>query len=310
MSRFSIIVPSSKNQAAFEDTLASVLRYRPEDSQVIVVHDGEYQDPYNLSGEVKMLMADGNQLVNQLNIGLCYAAGEITVLVRAGIELDENWQDEIDIAFQERNVGSVSPTIVNRSKPNVAVCSGVGFDKSWSRRLIGKGCRLASRRTRSLNVFGPSSWLAAFRTSVLKSIAPLDESLDDAFMDLDLAFALRELGFRNSACSRFIGYVDSERAIVDSFQQPHGLSSQRAVQRFGNPGLGQIIRFSIRDVLQSPLVTWKFKHGLQRLGTGKYQAEDLAFARKLQRLKLEKPWVESAIESESPFELAELRRAA
>ena len=96
------------DQGPFEDTLASVLRYLPQDAQVIVVHDGTYSDPYHLGKEVHFVESDQNHLISHLNIGLCYVSGAITVVVRPGIELDENWQQGIEATWPE-DVGSISP---------------------------------------------------------------------------------------------------------------------------------------------------------------------------------------------------------
>ncbi len=43
--RLSIIVPYCRDEAAFETTLVSVLENRPNQCEVLVPHDGSYQDP-------------------------------------------------------------------------------------------------------------------------------------------------------------------------------------------------------------------------------------------------------------------------
>jgi hypothetical protein len=53
MPRISLLLPCLQADSAFEDTLASLLRTRPAGADVIVVHDGTYQDQYGLAGEVE-----------------------------------------------------------------------------------------------------------------------------------------------------------------------------------------------------------------------------------------------------------------
>ena len=89
MCRFSIIVPFVQPLCSFDDTLASVLRYRPANSEVFVVHDGTYQDPHDLLDEVVMITAH-DQIENSscldhfLSTAVDQAEGEITVWVRPG----------------------------------------------------------------------------------------------------------------------------------------------------------------------------------------------------------------------------------
>ena len=52
MPRLSIIVPHRQDDQQLEATILSVLENRPRDCEVIVVHDGSYLDPYQLSDEL------------------------------------------------------------------------------------------------------------------------------------------------------------------------------------------------------------------------------------------------------------------
>ena len=57
MQRLSIIVPLMGDLKRFEDTLVSVLENQPEQSEVVVVLNGPYDDPYDLRSEVKFVEA-------------------------------------------------------------------------------------------------------------------------------------------------------------------------------------------------------------------------------------------------------------
>ena len=59
MSRFSIVVPILGHSKQTDDTLASALRYRPAESEVIIVHDGSYEDQYGLGDEIQQVTVQG-----------------------------------------------------------------------------------------------------------------------------------------------------------------------------------------------------------------------------------------------------------
>ncbi len=82
--RLSIVVPISRDLAAFESTLISVLENRPRDCEVLVTHDGSYDDPFNLCDEVRFVIADSAALVDlvsaatlgrELDLCMCWPTG-------------------------------------------------------------------------------------------------------------------------------------------------------------------------------------------------------------------------------------------
>ncbi len=116
---YSVIVPLLGRISEFEDTLASVLRHRPPQAQVIVAHDGRYDDPHGLQSEVQFVTADPHRnLAGLLNAAIRTVQGHITVLIRPGIEIDEGFDQPIAEAFVDSNVASVCPLIVISSCPS------------------------------------------------------------------------------------------------------------------------------------------------------------------------------------------------
>ena len=92
--QLSIVIPMSQCMEAFEATLASVLRNRPEHSEILVVSSGDYDDPYALSDEVSFLATPpGTGLLTLINTGLRYAQGEIIHLLLCGAEVEEGWTE-------------------------------------------------------------------------------------------------------------------------------------------------------------------------------------------------------------------------
>ena len=79
MQRLSIIVPLTGDLKPFEDTLVSVLENQPERSEVVVVLNEPYDDPYQLRGEVEFVEAPAGGGPRVLNL--------IQVFENAGLDL-------------------------------------------------------------------------------------------------------------------------------------------------------------------------------------------------------------------------------
>ncbi len=71
MPRLSIVIPVVGDPRHLDDTLVSVLQNRPDDCEILVVHNRPYDDPYELSDEVRFVEARrGSRLVDCLNVGI------------------------------------------------------------------------------------------------------------------------------------------------------------------------------------------------------------------------------------------------
>ena len=285
MQRFSIIVPVYGNARLFDDTLASVLRYRPSNSQVLVVHDEAYQDSYGLDGEVEFVATEHrDSLAGFLNCGLSLATGEFVALIRPGVELDEGWDESVENAFDDDRVASVTPIITTPARPETMVAAGVAKGVGFHRKVIGLKTKIAQRTIRRVfnsKSIGPTSWAAFYRREALNQIGTLDERLDSHFVDLDLALSLRSLGYRNEFCPDCVVTVDRARLVTNELTLPHGLSAQRGAVRHpkfaSTSALSSALNF-ISEIAASPFSPWHFRHAIQRLGAMRLAKTDKAFA--------------------------------
>ena len=311
MTGISIIVPHTGQIERFEDTLASVLRHRPPNSQLIVVHDGGYDDPYDLADEVRFVNADQNySLIPFLNVGMCYVGGNTTVVLRPGIEVDENWNDSISEAFEDDRVGAGSPVIVGAERQSKVVTAGVDVSRSGSRKLVGSGKRVSGKRLHSIKSVGPSSWFAAYRTKLLKQLLPFDEQLDSVCWDADVATAIQAMGFQNRLLTDCVAVAESEDLVLEETEVAHGLSAQRAMTRSGKASLPATVGGLLGDLIGSTIQPWKLRHLVQRLGAGKYRSVDASHFEQLQQLRRRQLWLEQkepAVEQSVEFNY---RRAA
>ena len=279
MCRFSIIVPFVQPYCSFDDTLASVLRYRPRNSIVVVVHDGTYQDPHDLSDEIELIIAAApasrsSCLSDFLSAGVTQAEGQITVWIRPGVELDEGWESKLFVEFSDPFVASVSPIVFDRNAPTKVVAAGVAAERTGNRKISGVSQRVAKFRRNFEQPVGPTSWLAAWRTKTLQSILPLSDGLRDVYLDLEIGLSLNRAGFRTALSNSFVGLVDDPDLILGELGMPHGDCAQRGVQKFLSNGRFELIAGIINDLIRIPAGIWRLKHALQRLNVSKYHRSD------------------------------------
>jgi cellulose synthase/poly-beta-1,6-N-acetylglucosamine synthase-like glycosyltransferase len=279
MYRFSIVVPMLGSSSLFEATLASILRYRPDACQVIVAHDGSYNDPHGLAEDVEFVSTtQPTNLIGLFNRGLEVAKGEFVSLIRPGVELQENWDSAISDAFADEDVGSVTPAIVSSSKPANLVAAGVSSSFKFSRKRVGTGKRLNSRRLAKIKPLAPTSWAAFYRRSLLTALGDCDQQLDPHYLDVDLGLSLQNLKFDCVFRPDCVVTVDDESLIANEFRLPHGKSAERALTRHrtlsASQRLARTTLATLTDLLTTPFSLSNLKHALQRLGAIRLRSND------------------------------------
>ena len=87
MPRLSTIIPHRGNSLALENTILSVLENQSDDCEVILVHDGSYSDPYNLSDELLIIEEQTDNPITLLNVGLMAACSPTICVLTPGATL-------------------------------------------------------------------------------------------------------------------------------------------------------------------------------------------------------------------------------
>lgn len=297
MARFSIIVPYMGDINLFDETLASILRYRPDGCQVVVAHDGCYANDHHLTNEVDFAISSKAQLIRLFNCGVRSATGEFIAFIRPGIELDESWHIPVAKAFHgDPNIGAVSPAIMSPLKPSRLVSAGVDKDFGYCRRLVGSNSSTAGRKMRKFSPLGPTSWAAFYRRSVLEVVGTCDEQLDPVYLDLDLAMSINKLEYRCQFAPDCTVSIDRSTPIRRESTLAHGRSAQRATRRHSkNNSLGSSLLTITSELVRSPMQPWLFQHAVQRFGAGKMADIDRHFCEKISRALRQRKW-ESANE--------------
>lgn len=94
MPRLSTIIPHQGSDSALENTILSVLENQPRDCEVIVVHNGSYSDPYQLSDELMLIEEPTDNAVRLLNAGLVAACAPVICVLSGGASVSGNgWAD-------------------------------------------------------------------------------------------------------------------------------------------------------------------------------------------------------------------------
>lgn len=109
--QLSIVVPVSRNLSAFERTLISVLENRPNHCEVLVTHDGSYEDPYCLADEVRFVTSSRTDLPELIAVGAQAARGRLVHVLSGGLQATCGWTDDAVEQFDHFDCGSVAPVI-------------------------------------------------------------------------------------------------------------------------------------------------------------------------------------------------------
>ena len=188
MNNLSIIITALRGSEPLEETLLSVLENRPDDSEIIVVHSGFYQDPYNLQEEVQFVAAPhARQEVDCLNLGATYASGEILHTLASGLSVQAGWTDAATRLFSDQRTFAVSPVIQEQNSQIQA--TGVSIDAA--------GMPAMQTESNSGKVAGPWHGAGFYQSDLLHMLGGFNSSFGGLFADVDLAAIAGEL---NLAC--------------------------------------------------------------------------------------------------------------
>lgn len=126
MPQLTVVVPLMDQVDAFENTLASILRYQDPRLELVVTHDGRYDDPHGILGEIENVVVATHRETSVL--GRVAAAAHACHSpwihwISPGIEVTDGWCDELlnDLA-RCPELGLVSPRIVAADRSEDGRC--------------------------------------------------------------------------------------------------------------------------------------------------------------------------------------------
>lgn len=295
-SRYSVIVPVVGQPAALDDTLASILRDMPEGSEVILVHDGTFEDSYNIGEELTLVDAGTKRLSSQFAAAFERSSGDVIAIVRPGVQLPEGWGGIVKDEFSDPAIASAVPIITGQAKPDQIVAAGVKTNYHYRRMLVGQGKTVAQRVFGRLNPLGPTSWAGFYRRSTLAMIGNLDSKLEDQYFDLDLALTLKAMGYASTSMPDCVCLVERAATIIREAETAHGQSAQRSIARHA----GHESAFSrgctsfVAELFSGVLSPGSFQQAMGRFGASRFRSVDAAFAERISEIVRRKKVIEKS----------------
>lgn len=166
--QLSIVVPVGHDVPAFETSLVGVLENRPERCEVLVAHDGRYDDPFELTDEVRFVESAKGDLVHLIQEGARQARGRFVHVIGEGVRASADWTVDPIARLDQVDVGFIAPTIRHRDG-SVLACG-------WTdtpHRLCDPLCSGSTNPTQGDTVRATGAYLQAsfWRRDLLRSMA-------------------------------------------------------------------------------------------------------------------------------------------
>lgn len=194
MARLTVIIPFPHQTPTerFEETCASVLEFRPEDAEILVVNAGGYDDCYQIGDEeVRFIHADPEcSLIDCVNIGVREAAAPLVHPILCGATVEEGWTDGAVKRFEKPVVSAVIPIIL-QTVPETVSPNGYRFRAGLVYTRSGK--LFPIRRDSQVggwNRVAPTMIGAFFRREALLDLGLFETSLAPPFAYADMTMLL------------------------------------------------------------------------------------------------------------------------
>ena len=212
--RLSILIPVLSNLKKLEDTLVSILENRPANSQIVVVLNEPYADPYQLRDEVCFVEASRDaDLIESINCGLAKCRAPIIHILSCGMEVSPGWTDSVLPHFADPTIAAVAPLVLQRRDGNKVISAGVGYRASGAVKRVGFGKSPAQASLEKEQFFGADILAAFFRRSAWDAVNGLNPAVKGHLAGVDLALALHFTGLRCTSEPACRMYAELDDAV-------------------------------------------------------------------------------------------------
>lgn len=252
----SIVVPTFNQSDLLVRCLSTVVRFAPEDSEILVVDDASTDGSAEVVSrrfpQVKVCKLPRNGgFCKAANAGILEARGRIVELLNNDTEVAEGWAGAALQAFDDPSVGSVAPLVrqlPHRSRIDSAgdVLTGYGTAR---KRGEGEPWR-ASAWAKPVEVASASASSAFYRREAVLAVGGFPEHFGAYLDDVDLGLRLRRAGYR---C-----LYQPQSVVFHWVGQSHKMASRRMLHQvslnsermfWGNLTAGQIAARAIPHVV-------------------------------------------------------------
>ncbi len=184
----SVVIPIGRDLPAFENTLVSVLENRPSDCEVLVAHDGGYEDPFDLCDEVRFVTGKSASYAGLLSASFEAANGQIVHVLSDGLRATAGWTDDAVERFENPDTGAVTPVIRGVSVDEVAAA---GWCDAGTKLCVPAGKGESKLSTKSIaKSFAPYIQAAFFRRELAVAMS---QAFDGGNDTLSTSYAFGQL---------------------------------------------------------------------------------------------------------------------
>jgi hypothetical protein len=195
VSRLAIIIPHFGNVPALENTVASVLANRPEDCEVFVVLLRPYDDPYEVTGEVRFVSGNvRGGLAGAMNLGLRLSDAPAIHVLLCGTEVQEGWADAALTHLDDSRIAAVAPLVLDIDDPGRVVAAGLAYHVGGAAVPLAAGQAIDSLGANPKRVLAPHPAAAFYRRSALEVIGGFHGAAGDLLAGVDAGLTLEHLG--------------------------------------------------------------------------------------------------------------------
>ena len=234
--QLSIVVPIGRDLAGFESTLISVLENQPVGSEVIVPHDGSYDDPFELCEEVRFVVADSRNVVDLIGAAATQARGRFVHVLAEGIRATCGWTDEALDCFDHFDTALVAPVIRSASSQRIVAA---GWSDGSTRLCRGEG--YGSESVDASNRIGAYLQASFWRRDVLRSMHRAFQGRDMVEASVAYHHLARKAGWRTELAPDSTVLCDGSQLPWERSSLNRGLRLRAIRNHFVGGGWSQSI---------------------------------------------------------------------
>ena len=175
--------------------MLSVLENRPRNCEILVVLGQSYEDPYQLSDEVRFLPALGSGFAACLNLGINTTSAPIVHLLACGSTVSEGWTESAMAHFGDPCVAAVAPLVLDPVRSGRVVAAGMEYRPGGKTRPLCQGRSVKELPDGPRRILAPHRWAGFYRKSAWETAGQFSVALGNSVAGIDLGLTLHHLGF-------------------------------------------------------------------------------------------------------------------
>jgi GT2 family glycosyltransferase len=224
----SIVIPCWRRIDLLALCLASVQKYAPRGTEVIVVDDASSQSIVSKAaaefvGVQVVRLARRKGFCGAVNAGVAAAGGHIVEVLNDDTEVTAGWAAAALAWFRDANIGAVAPLVLLGPEGDRIDSAG---DRYFAGGVAAKRCHgepVNQAPTLPGPVFGASGSSAFYRRDLLISIGGFPEDFTAYFDDVDVAFRLQRARRRT--------IFEPASRVLHRIGASHGKPSRRLLEQ-------------------------------------------------------------------------------